>query len=169
MIAATHVDLEQAVAEGRFREDLYYRLNVLQVQVPALRERKEDIPLLARFFFDRFRSEGSSRLKGFSQAALHAMSSHDWPGNVRELVNRIRRATVMSEGRLITPADLELDGISLTRQLPTLEEARSVAERETIDQVLKHVGYNLSQAARHLGISRVTLYRLIERYGIDAH
>ncbi|MEW6611329.1 MAG: sigma 54-interacting transcriptional regulator [Pseudomonadota bacterium] len=167
VLAATHVNLEKAVEEGRFREDLYYRLNVLHLGVPALRERREDIPLLAQFFFDKFSREKQKAVKGFSQQALRSMSNYDWPGNVRELINRVRRAMVMSEKRLITPADLGLEGVAAAPRLPTLEEARSAAEKEAIQAVLRFTRNNLSQTARHLGVSRVTLYRLIERYAIE--
>ncbi|OHC37887.1 MAG: hypothetical protein A3J25_05780, partial [Pseudomonadales bacterium RIFCSPLOWO2_02_FULL_63_210] len=103
VIAATHVDLEQAVSEGRFREDLYYRLNVLSIEVPRLAQRNSDIELLARFFLHKFAKEQGSVVRGFTRQAVAAMQNYDWPGNVRELINRIRRALVMSENRMITP------------------------------------------------------------------
>jgi DNA-binding NtrC family response regulator len=167
VIAATHVDMEKAVAEGRFREDLYYRLHVLDVKVPPLRERQGDIELLAWYFFKKFAAEKRHNVQGFSQEALRIMNSYDWPGNVREMINRIRRAMVMCENRLITPADLGLERRVAKRQLVTLEEARLAAEKEAIQSALKCTRNNVSRAAHELGVSRVTLYRLMEKCGLQ--
>jgi DNA-binding NtrC family response regulator len=165
VIAATHIDLEQAVAASDFREDLYYRLNVLTVKVPPLRERNGDIELLARFFFQKFRNEQGCHVRGFTQQALSALNAYDWPGNVRELINRIRRAMVMSDNRLVTPADLGLDdSVCNNGQQITLEDARNRAETQAIRQNLELSHNNVSKAARMLGVSRVTLYRLMEKY-----
>jgi len=166
VIAATHVDLERAVKEGRFREDLYYRLNVLHLNVPSLREREQDIELLARFFFDKFAKEKNRNVKGFRRDTLQAMNDYEWPGNVRELINRIRRAMVMCDNRLITTADLGLERRLSQRRLTTLDEARTRAEKEAIQYSLRFNRNNVSQAARQLGVSRVTLYRLMEKYQI---
>lgn len=171
VIAATHVDLEKAVKEGRFRDDLYYRLNVLHTEIPALREREGDIDLLVRFFFDQFSGETRCNVKGFTQEALQVMRAYSWPGNVRELINRVRRAGIMGEKRFITPADLGLERrISKRRPSPpliTLDEARGEAEKEIVLSTLHYTGNNVSMAARELNISRITLYRLIEKYGIS--
>ena len=167
VIAASHVDLDKAVAEGRFREDLYYRLNVLHLRVPPLRERESDIELLARFFFDKFAAEKSPSVKGFSQQALQVMSGYAWPGNVRELINRVRRAMVMCENRLIGAADLGLERRSSRRCVMTLAGARAAAEKEAIQFALRHARNNVSHAAQELRISRVTLYRLMDKYGIE--
>lgn len=165
VIAATNIDLEDAVAAGDFREDLYYRLNVLTVKVPALRERDGDIELLARFFFQKFRNEQGCHVRGFTQQALAALMAYEWPGNVRELINRVRRAMVMSDNRLITPEDLGLDDtVCSTGQQITLEDARNRAEKQAIRQNLELSHNNVSKAARMLGVSRVTLYRLMEKY-----
>lgn len=170
VIAATHVDLETAVKEGRFREDLYYRLHVLDLKMPALRDRQEDIELLARFFFKKFAAEKNGNVRGFTQEATRIMSEHDWPGNVRELINRIRRAMVMCENRLITPADLGLERRAFGRHMLTLDEVRSTAEREAIQTALRRTHKNVSKAAQELGVSRVTLYRLMEKCGLhQAH
>ncbi len=166
VIAATHVDLERAVQEGRFREDLYFRLNVLRLQTPPLRERLGDAELLARFFFDEFSNEKSNRLKGFSQPALLAMNQYHWPGNVRELINRIRQAMVMCENRLITPQDLGLEEHRSPRFLMTLDKARAAAEKKAIQESLHYAKNNISQAARQLDVHRVTLYRLMKQHGI---
>jgi DNA-binding NtrC family response regulator len=172
VVAASHVDLATAVAQGHFREDLYYRLAVLPLRVPPLRERKDDLALLATHFFHQFASDRPARLKGFSRAALQALRAHDWPGNVRELINRTRRALVLAEGRLIVPADLGLAGPAAapdaaTLQAPGLGESRVQAERLAIRCSLERAGGNVTQAARALGVSRMTLYRLLDRHAIS--
>jgi DNA-binding NtrC family response regulator len=170
VVAASHVDLATAVAQGAFREDLYYRLAVLPLRVPPLRERKDDLALLATHFFHQFASDRPGRLKGFSRAALQALRAHDWPGNVRELINRTRRALVLAEGRLIVPADLGLAAPAstpLANQAPGLGESRVQAERQAIRCSLERAGGNVSQAARELGVSRMTLYRLLDRHAIS--
>jgi DNA-binding NtrC family response regulator len=170
VVAASHVELATAVAQGAFREDLYYRLAVLPLRVPPLRERKEDLALLATHFFDQFASDRPGRLKGFSRAALQALRAHDWPGNVRELINRTRRALVLAEGRLILPGDLGLAAPAsapLANQTPGLGESRVQAERHAIRCSLERAGGNVSQAARELGVSRMTLYRLLDRHAIS--
>jgi DNA-binding NtrC family response regulator len=165
VIAASHVQLQQAVAKGDFREDLYYRLAVLPVTVPPLRDRREDIVALAEHFFHVYSSEKSPRLKGFSERAVAAILDHDWPGNVRELINRVRRAMVMSDGRLITPDDL-----GLTRGIlaPTaaLDDTRARSERSALRDCLERSGQNVSRAARDLGVSRTTMYRLLSKHGM---
>ncbi|WP_163557881.1 sigma-54 dependent transcriptional regulator [Halomonas sp. NO4] len=167
ILAATHVDLDKAVLEGRFREDLYHRLNVLQIHLPALRDRQEDIEVLARFFFDKFANEKSIQVKGFSQEALRLMQCYSWPGNIRELINRVRRALVMCETRLIGPADLGLERRHTSRHITTLEQARDQAEYEALISALGRNRYNIQNAARDLGVSRVTLYRLMEKHRIN--
>ena len=168
VIAASHVHLQAAVKAGQFREDLLYRLNVLPLTVPALRERKEDLPLLSKHFFKLFEHDKNPRITGFSQRALQALQRHDWPGNVRELINRIRRAMVMAEGRLITPEDLDLATPMPQRNGEALEEARIRAERDAINVCLQGSASNVTRAARDLGVSRMTLYRLMEKHGINA-
>ncbi|NMG14421.1 sigma-54 dependent transcriptional regulator [Aromatoleum bremense] len=166
VIAATHVDLERAVEQGRFREDLFYRLNVLHLKVPPLRERTSDIPLLANSIFAQNRHQKSSQVKGFSSEAVHAMWEYPWPGNVRELINRVQYAMIMTESKLIAAADLgiavpEMHGVS-----PTLDEVRATVEKEVIVSSLHKYRNNVSEVARQLGISRVTLYRMIDRLKI---
>ena len=167
VIAASHVDLQHAVARGQFREDLYYRLNVLPLTVPSLRERRDDLDLLAEQFFHAFAAEKAGRLKGFSQAALRAMREHGWPGNVRELINRVRRALVLAEGRLIGPHDLGL-GATFADTNPGvgLGDLRTHAERAAIVASLERSGGNVTHAARELAISRMTLYRQMAKHGI---
>jgi DNA-binding NtrC family response regulator len=168
VIAATHVELEAAVASGAFRNDLYYRLNVLPLSVPPLRERGEDIKLLAQHFFQRFASDRACRLKGFSRRAMVAMVAHNWPGNVRELINRVRRAMVLAEGKLIMPADLGLEESNGKQIRMPLDEARWNAERHAISECLQLAGKNVSFAARQLRVSRMTLYRLMAKHRIAA-
>ena len=166
VIAASHVDLQQAVAAGAFREDLYYRLNVLPLTVPPLRERRDDLDALAGQFFHAFSAEKPGRLKGFSQAALRAMREHAWPGNVRELINPVRRALVLAEGRLIGPHDLGLGAPPDSAHGAPLGELRTHAERAAIVASLERSGGNVTHAARELAISRMTLYRQMAKHGI---
>lgn len=166
ILAATHVNLEQAVAEGRFREDLYHRLNILQVEVPPLREHSEDIEILARYFFDRFQHEKPSQLQGFSREALLVMRQYHWPGNIRELINRVRRAMVMCENRLIQPGDLGIERRQLPRYARTLEQARDNAERDALLAALGRNQDRVLPTSKELGVSRVTIYRLLEKHGI---
>lgn len=167
VVAASHVDLQHAVKQGRFREDLYYRLHVLPIHVPPLRERKADLADLARHFFEMYAHERNAALQGFSNSALAAIVEHDWPGNVRELINRVRRAVVLAEGRLITPQDLGFAAPAPSRSGDILIDTRVRAERTAICAKLEAARYNVSQAARDLGISRMTLYRLIAKHGIS--
>lgn len=167
VLAATHVNLDEAVSRGDFREDLYHRLNVLQVRVPALREHLEDIEALAHFFFQKFSTEKPTRVCGFSHACITVMRQHRWPGNIRELVNRVRRSMVMCEQRLITPADMGLERRhGLSRGIDTLQQVRDAAEFEAIRSALARNKHNVLRASLELGVSRVTLYRLIEKHGI---
>jgi len=164
VIAATHVDIEKQIEAGQFREDLFYRLNVLRLEIPPLREREGDVEILARFFFDKFARAERSTAKGFSRQALDTLHAHSWPGNVRELINRVRRATVMCDARLVAPADLGLERReSSRRRVMTLEQWRAHAERDAISNALRRNRKNVTQAAHELGVSRMTLYRLMDR------
>lgn len=165
VIAASHVNLQQAVARGDFREDLYYRLNVLPIDVPPLRERRADLDMLAWHFFHAYAAEKAPHLKGFAQDALRAIREHDWPGNVRELINRTRRALVLSEGRLIGAHDLGL--APRPPHSGGLDASRIDAERAAIGASLDRTGRNITHAARDLGVSRMTLYRLLAKHGIQ--
>lgn len=166
VITATNTNLEQAVRDGRFREDLFYRLNVLHLRVPPLRERRGDVELLARHFFNKFAAEVKTVAKGFSRDALEVINRYDWPGNIRELMNRTRRAVLLSEGPYIAPGDLELERRSLGRGFVTLDEARMAADRETIQATLLRTRFNIARASQELNVSRMTLYRLMEKYDI---
>jgi len=167
IISATHVDLEAAQHHGGFRTDLFHRLCVLTLSVPPLRERGSDIVLLAEHILAQHANEASHRIRGFTPCALHAMMHYPWPGNVRELINRVRRALVMTDNRKISAADLHLEGYaSISGQ--TLEEAREGAESDAIRTAIARNGFHMGMTARELAVSRVTLYRLMQKHGIRA-
>ncbi len=166
ILAATHVDLERAVEQGRFRRDLYYRLNVLHLSMPPLRKRNGDIDLLASHFLANFRNRHRIRARGYSSEARQAMAQFDWPGNVRELLNRVQRAAVTAEGELITCADLELAGSGTGNGNP-LDHLRTHAERETLLAYLQQSRYNISACARLMKVSRVTIYRLCRKHQLE--
>ena len=170
IVSATHRALEAQIGDGRFREDLFYRLNAVAVRIPPLRDRPGDPVLLARCFLHRFNKEFGRNLQGFTEAALRVIVSHTWPGNVRELENRIKRAVVMSETRMIDAEDLDLrphDGEAAKPGAPDLDlrAVRLRAERDVVQMALARGG-TVSTAARLLGISRPTLYGLIETHGL---
>jgi two-component system, NtrC family, response regulator len=170
IVCATNQDLDRMMAEGRFREDLYYRLNEVALRVPPLRERLGDATVLASFFLRRFAVEYGRPVRGFGSAALAAINDHPWPGNVRELENCVKRAVVMAEGTLLSPFDLGLSDQGEERQSLGLRAARARAEREVLQLALAQAGSNLSKAAKLLGISRPTLYDLMQQHqiGLDA-
>ncbi|MET0779158.1 MAG: sigma-54 dependent transcriptional regulator [Pseudomonas mandelii] len=167
VLAATHVDLEAAVEKKTFREDLYYRLNVLQVVTAPLRERHGDLSMLANHFSHFYSHETGRRPRSFSDDALIAMGKHDWPGNVRELANRVRRGLVLAEGRQIEARDLGLISQHvIPAPMGTLEDYKTRAERQALCDVLNRHSDNLSIAAKVLGISRPTFYRLLHKHQI---
>lgn len=167
ILAATNVDLQGAIDHGRFREDLYYRLRVVAIPVPALKARGSDITLLARAFFMKFAEAQKKVLKGFTSQAIEALLAHNWPGNVRELENRVKRAVVMAEGQYISPANLELKELSpADGESSRLRVARDIREKELVRFALEKTDGNVSKAAVELGISRPTLYQLLSRYGL---
>jgi two-component system NtrC family response regulator len=167
VLAATNMDLKGAIERGLFRTDLYYRLSVIEIPMPPLRERDEDVLRLAQSFVPRFSDEVKQRVKGFSDAALDAIQAHPWPGNVRELENRIKRAVLLAAGPTIEPADLDLPGGEPRPRPVTLREARAKAEKELIRQALASHTWNVSRAAEELGISRQSLHELIQRYDLQ--
>ncbi|HET9360192.1 MAG TPA: PEP-CTERM-box response regulator transcription factor [Vicinamibacterales bacterium] len=164
VIAATNVNLQESVSAGTFREDLYFRLAVVVVEVPPLRDRGEDVVLVAKEFLHRFAVQHGKPKLMFSPDALRAISLHRWPGNVRELQNRVQRAVIMAEGKGVTAPDLELS--RPTGPVQTLKEAREEAEREIVRDALRRHRGKISSAAVELGVSRPTLYELMERLGI---
>ena len=166
VVAATHRDIERQIETGNFREDLYYRLNVLRVVLPPLRERYDEIESLATVYLEQFAQESDSRVVGFSRQAMRVIKSYDWPGNIRELVNRVRRAVIMADQPLLTPGDLGLDRRFSNRGNKTLKQARAEADRSALIRALNTSGHNIAEAARHLDVSRLTIYRLMERHGV---
>ncbi len=167
VIAATNSDLRAAMAAGGFREDLYYRLAVVVVSLPPLREREGDIEMLARVFLKRFNKENEGKLTGFTRGAREALRAYDWPGNVRELENRVRRAAIMAEGIRVKLPDLELGTESTDFAGMTLKQAREALEEKMVRKALARRKGNVSRAATDLGVSRPTLYELMAKLGID--
>ena len=167
IIAATNVDLKAGINQGSFREDLYFRLAVLVISLPPLRERGDDAVLLAQEFLQKYAAQNGKANIAFVPEALRAINRHPWPGNVRELQNRIKRAVIMADSRRITEKDLELStGIGFSSST-TLKEARENVEREMVQRALKRNLGRISSAAAELGISRPTLYELMEKLGIS--
>ncbi|MGN6514751.1 MAG: PEP-CTERM-box response regulator transcription factor [Rhizomicrobium sp.] len=166
VICATNQNLQQFITEGRFREDLYYRMNEFTVTLPPLREREGDVVLLANFFLRQYSAQFNRACKGFAPEAVAALNAHSWRGNVRELENRVKRAVVMCESPVVVASDLELappaESISFN-----LNDARSRAEKNAINMALAQTNGNVSRAAQLLGISRPTLYDLVKQHGIS--
>ena len=171
IVCATHQDLEAMIADGRFREDLYYRLAEIVVKIPSLAERAGDAVLLARHFVNRFGRELNPGVQSLSSDALAAIDAYGWPGNVRELENRMKRAVIMADGKSVTAGDLDLQtGIVPSDDiLPiNLRAAREIADRKAIRQAMSRTDNNISGAAKLLGISRPTLYDLLKQYRLQA-
>ena len=174
IIAATNQDLSVLIQDGRFREDLFYRLNVVSLQLPPLRRRREDIPLLAQHFLARFAGQNSRSIEGFSPHAMDRLIRYDWPGNVRELMNTVERAVVLSRGAYLSPEDLSIETALTTVSpiqtdpVPADPTASSLdeVERKTIIQTLENCAGNKSEAARRLGITRKTLHKKLKQYGV---
>jgi two-component system NtrC family response regulator len=166
VIAATNVNLQESVASGRFREDLYFRLAVVVVKLPPLREREDDVTVLAREFLRRYAGQHDKPGLSFAPDALRALNLHHWPGNVRELQNRVQRAVIMADGKRITATDLELGDVLSALPAQTLKDARESLEREMVQEALRRHKGRITSAALELGISRPTLYELIEKLGI---
>ncbi len=167
VVAATHIDLENSIRHEKFRQDLFYRLNVLRVRVPPLRERPEDIEPLANLYFHKFSRECGAKIKGFSQCAWDAMKIYDWPGNVRELKNRVRRATLLCGSRTVSPSDLGFDEDNIPNVTLSLAQVREEAEKKAIELSLFYTGNNVSAASKLLDISRVSLYRLMDKHHLS--
>jgi two-component system NtrC family response regulator len=166
MIAATNINLQESVASGRFREDLYFRLAVLVVTLPPLRERGNDVDLVAREFLRRYGAQHGKPALAFAADAVRALNLHGWPGNIRELQNRVQRAVIMAEGKRVTASDLELADAVAAQRPQTLKEARERVERALVEDALRRHAGKITSAALELGISRPTLYELMERLGI---
>ena len=164
VIAATNRDLKEAMKEGSFREDLYFRLGVILISLPPLREREGDIILIAKTFLERYADESRKKIRGFSDQAIEALAQCAWPGNVRELENRIKRAVIMAEGVNITPADLEMETPRGKYENMGLKEAREALEKELLTKAIFRNNGNMTKVAMELGISRPTLYDLMEKF-----
>ncbi len=169
IVCATHQNLEAMITEGRFREDLFYRLAEIVIKIPSLAERPGDAALLAKAFLSRFAREMNPSVKGFAADALAAIDAWGWPGNVRELENRVKRAVIMADGKLISAADLDLaEPDEGGEAVLNLKSAREAADRRVIRHALARSEGNISQTAKLLGISRPTLYDLLKQYDLQA-
>jgi two-component system NtrC family response regulator len=169
IVCATHQDLEAMIANGLFREDLYYRLAEIVVKIPSLAERPGDAVLLARHFVNRFSRELNPGVQGLAPDAMAAIDDYPWPGNVRELENRIKRSVIMADGRTIGATDLDLSNkVDSEPVAINLRAAREVADRKAIRQAMSRTDNNISGAAKLLGISRPTLYDLLKQYRLQA-
>ncbi len=171
ILAATNKDLLKEVESGKFREDLYYRLGVVLIKVPPLRERNGDIPVLATFFLKRYCDLYNKRVRGFNSSALESIETYAWPGNIRELENKIQRAVLLSDGPLIEPRDLGFDAKLMTQRkvksdIRTLKEAKESVEKEIVVFSLERNEGNIAKSAEEMGISRPTLYDLMKKYGL---
>jgi two-component system, NtrC family, response regulator len=164
IVAATHRNLNQMITDQEFREDLYYRLAEVTVNIPRLAERNGDAVMLAKHFLARFAREMNPAIKGFASAALTAVDQWGWPGNVRELENRIKRAVIMADGKFITVDDLQFDQPDDDDRVLNLKAAREAADRKAIGRAIARTEGNISNAAKLLGISRPTLYDLLKHY-----
>jgi two-component system NtrC family response regulator len=167
VLAATNMDLKQAMVEGRFREDLYYRLGVVIIALPPLRERGEDVFLLAKALLQRYATEAQHKITGFTRQAITVLQSYSWPGNVRELENRIKRAVIMSRGPRLAPADLDLDSPYAKYKGQGLREAREALEKDFIQRALSKNKGNITRTATELAVSRPTLHELITKHAIE--
>lgn len=166
VICATHQNLPALIEAGTFREDLYYRINEISLDIPPLREREGDVLLLARVFLNRYSQENGRSIKGFSAEALVAMEKHSWSGNVRELENKIKRAVILADGDLIESGDLELEGNGAPSSFTDLRQVREQAERQAMQRALAIASDNVTQAADLLNVSRPTFYDLMKKYGM---
>jgi two-component system nitrogen regulation response regulator NtrX len=176
VLAATNKDLESEIAEGRFREDLLYRLNVVPIEVPALRERLEDVPALVEHFAEQLASSAGVPGKKFSEEAVRRLQSRPWPGNIRELRNAVERALILASGKVVAPGDIDrllpaTDGSAGASSAPggvqTFETFKQEAEKNFLIQKLREHDWNVSETARALKMPRSNLYKKIERYGLS--
>ncbi|MBN2426843.1 MAG: PEP-CTERM-box response regulator transcription factor [Deltaproteobacteria bacterium] len=175
IISATNIDTQQAIEEGKFREDLFYRIGVVKINLPPLRERGKDILFLAHLFLRRFSEALNKRVRSFSMAALNRLEEYSWPGNVRELENRVKRAVIMAESTIIEPGDLDFVTVERTNEpsqvekdskILTLKEAKERVEKEMVVAALEKQKGNVVKAAELLGVSRPTLYDLMKKHGL---
>ena len=164
ILCATHQNLQDLISKGLFREDLYYRISEIVLEIPPLKDREGDILVLAKSFLNQMRIEYNKSGLDFSADAIASMEAYDWPGNIRELESRIKRGVIMADGQQISPEDLELESASTTEPMPlNLKEVREAAERKAIIRAMSHCNENITDAANVLGITRPTLYTLLEK------
>ncbi len=166
VVCATHQNLREKIEKGEFRDDLFYRISEIPLEIPPLRDREGDVLILARFFFDKFNEDHGRKLRGFTKDALSSMETYSWPGNVRELQNRIKRAVIMTDGKQISSMDLELDKTASETMNFNLRDIREKIERQAILRAMSHVNGKVAPAAELLGVSRPTLYDLIKKLNI---
>ena len=166
IICATHQDLQGKIADGSFREDLYYRISEITIKIPAVKDRDGDALVLAKSFLNRFCQEQGRTIRGFDRDATAAIETHAWPGNVREIESRVKRAIIMADGTYITPDDLELDVVETESTPLNLKQVREEAELRAIQRALVSADDNISEAAKLLGVTRPTLYSLVEKYNL---
>ena len=177
MIAATNIDIESAIKEGNFREDLFYRISVILIDMPPLRDREFDIKLLANTFLERYKAMYRKKVKGFSRSAMDAIDRYSWPGNVRELENKLQKALITTDSNMIEPHDLGLDeclenenGTDTKRNRysgVSLKEARKRLEMDLVESAVRSHKGNIKRASEELGVSRPTLYDLIDKYKLS--
>jgi two-component system NtrC family response regulator len=168
VVCATHQNLKEGIELGSFREDLFYRISEIVVELPPLRERGQDISLLARSFLHRYAQQQNRNVNGFTKEAARAIQNYNWPGNIRELENRVKRAVVMADSSMLNVLDLELEGLSDSYAPTLLRDVRARAETEAITLALMN-SKTISEAASSLGITRPTLYNLISKYELETH
>lgn len=166
VISATNRDMKKTIADGSFREDLYYRLNVVNIEIPPLRERKEDIPLLAQYFLKKFATENEKEIAGFSNEATAFLMRYEWPGNVRELENAVERAVILAKNPDIEVTDISPNNLAPYLAVSTTRNLKEV-EKNHIEEVLLETGGNYTESAKILGISRMTLYNKAKTYGLN--
>jgi len=166
ILCATHQNLAALIEQGRFREDLYYRISEIVIEIPPLREREGDVIVLAKSFLNQLAKEYNSSVKGFSADAIAAMEGYAWPGNVRELESKVKRGVIMADGAQVSAEDLELAQSDAEPMPLNLREVREAAERKAISRAMNHCDQNITDAAHVLGITRPTLYNLLEKLGL---
>jgi two-component system NtrC family response regulator len=166
VVCATHQNLRAQIEAGRFREDLFYRINEATILVPPLRERTGDAVVLARAFLARFAAQHRRQIRDFSHSAMQCIEQYPWPGNVREMENRIKRAVIMADGNEVTADDLELGEVTLTEDPFSLRDVRDIAEKRAIERALTYTDNNISRSADLLGVTRPTLYSLMRKHAI---
>lgn len=168
VVCATHQNLQDLIAKGEFREDLYYRLSEITINIPPLREREGDALVIATAFAKRFSEQQHKKIKGFTKEAAQVIENYQWPGNIRELENKVKRAVIMADGVHISAEDLELNIKAIDSSLPlNLKEVREMAETSAIKRALSYANNNVSKTAQLLGVTRPTLYTLFSKYGIE--